>query len=792
MSVSAWSLIVLSYFLNSSSIRTKLIVATAPSLLALLVFASMFGWGQIQKGREMSQVVQLASFTESVGNLVHELQKERGRTAGFVGSGGASAQANAYKQQQTQTDFALAEFRQSSKGAESIFQTKSQKDHFNQVSRLLESLERHRTRVDSLQLGLNASVGEYTSMVDALIVLVHDELTLLNNSDLAVDMQGLVTLMRAKEASGLERAQGNAIFASGTITLDRHQVILALISEQKAYFDEFIQTMPKSWREQLSTFQNGEEFSKVDSAREVLIAAGYGSPLAGYTSEEWFNITTARIDALKQIADKLVHEIEANAEDIKSQTDLSVILVLAAAAIVVIPSIILSILLVNSIVGPMKGITSALDKLAKGATDVEISGRERGDEIGVLARAAQEFLRMSKQREQLIQERTAHEHEALLERRKVLAQMAREVEDATQSTVNQIVAAAEELAATATTMQGTLATASRNADDASSATSDSLDGTNRASELASELNAAIGEVTSSIVKGDQLARDTVQVAAESRACVEELNEATQQIGDFVRVITELADQTNLLALNATIESARAGEHGKGFAVVATEIKQLASQTNRSANEITERVTQIQDRTQTAVDAINKISVSVNMLGGVTSSVAAAVEEQRVSTDSFAQFLHSNRSSIQDVANRVSELVAITRQTADGAVEIAGRVSNMAQTSRDASKSIPQIVQRAVAAADNRKEPRQDIYSPAQIVGDGAPISTIIKDVSKSGARVGRATEGSFELDLPGHLGKVSAQTAWSNDRESGVQFKEPLTSNIMEQLLAMHKKSDVA
>ena len=740
----------------------------------------------------MSRAVQLAEFTETVGDLVHELQKERGRTAGFVAGAGAENLKSPLLAQQKETDAVLAVFRKAAEDTINVFETQTQKNHFNEVYRLLETLERHRARVASLQLGVNESVRDYTAMVDSLIILVNDELSLLTASDLSIDMQGFLTLLRAKEASGLERAQGNAAFASGEMPLDRHQALLALISEQKAYFDDFHQTMPKAWSDQLSELRKGEVFKAVDGARAVLTAAGYGGGLTGYTSGEWFAMTTTRIDELKAISDALVAEIEERAHTAKAHANISISIVLIATAAVVIPSVILSFLLINSIVGPMQGITASLDKLAKGATDVEITGRKRGDEIGVLARAAQEFLHMSKQREQMIEERTAQEHESLQERRKVLAQMAREVEDATQETVNQIVRAAEELAATATTMQGTLATASRNADDANSATSESLDGTNRASELASELNSAIGEVTVSIVKGDQLARDTVQVAADSRACVEELNEATQQIGDFVRVITELADQTNLLALNATIESARAGEHGKGFAVVATEIKQLASQTNRSANEITERVKQIQERTQTAVDAIGKISDSINMLGGVTSSVAAAVEEQRASTDSFAQFLHSNRTSIEGVATRVSELVGITRQTADGAVEIAKRVSNMAQTSRDASKSIPQIVQRAVAAADNRKAPRQELNTPARIVGAGEPSSTLIKDVSASGARVSRPTEGSFELDLPGRLGKVSAETAWSNERESGVRFNEPLKSNIMEQLLAMHKKSDAA
>ena len=784
--------IMLNRILTSISIKTKLIVATAPCLIALLVFASMFGWGQIQKRDQMNKAVQMTLFAESVGDLVHEIQKERGRTAGFIGSNGASDLQAALEAQQRDTDASLASFRGSLKDAKSLFTTSAQTSHFNQVSRLLDGLERHRNRIESLMLGVSESVGEYTRLVDALILLVHDETGLLDDSELASEMQGLISLMRAKEAAGLERAQGNAAFASGELPLERHQAILSLISEQNAYFDEFKQAMPRDWRDTFAELQSSEVFEAVEGARVVLVAAGYGGDVSGFTSAQWFDMTTARIDALKSISDDLVADIEASAIQQRNTTGIVVVLVLIVASVVVVLSVAMAILLVNSIVGPMKDITGSLDKLSKGETDVTITGRDRRDEIGILARAAQEFHSMSQQREELMQSRAKQENEALHERRRVLAQMASEVEEATQGSVDQIVKAAEELAATANAMQGTLATASQSAGEANSATSESLDGTSRASELASELNAAIGEVTESIVKGDQLARDTVQIAAESRSYVEELNEATQQIGDFVRVITELADQTNLLALNATIESARAGEHGKGFAVVASEIKQLASQTNKSAHEITERVKQIQDRTQTAVDAIGKISDSINMLGGVTSSVAAAVEEQRVSTDSFAQFLQSNRLTIETVAGKVSDLVGITRETADGAIEIANRVSSMAQTSREASKSIPEIVQRAVSAADNRGAPREKLNSPARIVGAGEPSSAVIKDVSTTGARVSRATDGEFEIDLPGRLGKVEAETAWSTATESGVKFKQPLGSNIMDQLLAMHKKTDAA
>ena len=779
-------------FLSSISIKNKLILATAPPVFALIIFAGLFGWGEYLQSRQMAKTVQITQFTNNLSNLVHELQKERGRTAGFVSSKGGSAETSGLTEQKRETDAALTIYVADAEISEKIFHTDEQRAHFDRVNSLLDGLTAHRSKVSTLQLGVPQSVGPYTEMVDALILLVHDEMSLISSSDLSTEMQGLIQLMRAKEAAGLERAQGNAAFAGSGMPFERHQTVIGLVSKQASFFHEFRNSMPEEWRTRLDQLLAGQSTQAVEAARELLFDAGYGGDLEGYTSSQWFELTTRRINEMKAMEDELVSVIENRAAAAKSSMDIRVAIVLFAVLLVVLPAMTLSYLFISNIVGPMKDITESLDRLAKGELDVDVSGADRGDEIGVLARSARQFLAMSAQREELMAQNHEVEQASLSERRKVLAQMANEVETATQESVSDIVNSADSLVETASRMQGTLTSAMTNEDAANIATSASLEDTQRASDLATELNSAIGEVAESIVKGDKLARETVLMAGNSKATVEELNEATQQIGDFVRVITELADQTNLLALNATIESARAGEHGKGFAVVASEIKQLAAQTNKSATQITERVQQIQERTGTAVNAISKIADSIGALGEVTSSVAAAVEEQRASTDSFASFLNSNRTAIEEVASKVSELANVTKETSSGASEIAGRVQKMALASRTANQEIPKIVQRAVAAADSRKAPRSQLDQNVMVKGAGDPAYTRMTDVSQTGARISRPTKGDFEVELPGHKGPVKARTAWSSDTESGVEFEKPLSSNIMDDLLAMHKGSDAA
>jgi methyl-accepting chemotaxis protein len=183
---------------------------------------------------------------------------------------------------------------------------------------------------------------------------------------------------------------------------------------------------------------------------------------------------------------------------------------------------------------------------------------------------------------------------------------------------------------------------------AASASEVASNNVNNVAAAAEEMARSISEIGRQVGAAAKAAGDAVQRAKGTSASIERLSEAAQKIGEVVDMINAIAGQTNLLALNATIEAARAGEAGKGFAVVATEVKSLAGQTAKATEEVTTQIKSIQQLTGTAVGAIRDIGEVITRIDGINASIMAAIEQQDATT-------HSIAGNVQDAANGTAEV-----------------------------------------------------------------------------------------------------------------------------------------
>ena len=181
-----------------------------------------------------------------------------------------------------------------------------------------------------------------------------------------------------------------------------------------------------------------------------------------------------------------------------------------------------------------------------------------------------------------------------------------------------------------------------------------------------ELTASIKEIASNANEAAQVAKNAVEVTESTNKTITKLGESSAEIGNVIKVITSIAEQTNLLALNATIEAARAGEAGKGFAVVANEVKELAKETAKATEDISQKIEAIQTDTKEAVDAIGEISIIINQSNDIQTIISAAVEEQTATTSEMSRNVAEAATGSNEIAQNIAMVAQAVQSTASGA------------------------------------------------------------------------------------------------------------------------------
>ena len=290
----------------------------------------------------------------------------------------------------------------------------------------------------------------------------------------------------------------------------------------------------------------------------------------------------------------------------------------------------------HGIVRPLKASVATMNRLAHGDLSVETPEPRRGDEIGEIMTALVAFKTTGLEVERMRIDRVATEQRSGEQRKADMIRMADAFEGAVGEIVETVSSAATELEASA---NGLTATAERSQELATSVAAASEEASTNVQSVASaseELSASVNEISRQVQESARVASDAVDQAQKTNDRVGELSKAAARIGDVVELINTIAGQTNLLALNATIEAARAGEAGRGFAVVASEVKALAEQTAKATGEIGQQIAGIQSATHESVGAIRQIAETIGRMSEISSTIAAAVEEQGAATQEISR------------------------------------------------------------------------------------------------------------------------------------------------------------
>ena len=258
---------------------------------------------------------------------------------------------------------------------------------------------------------------------------------------------------------------------------------------------------------------------------------------------------------------------------------------------------------------------------------------------------------------------------------------------ALRSAFGGVLGQASELAGTARDLDDGAGTVATQARDATSGTELVAGAANEASATVEKLSARAGEMATSIEEIQRSAAEAagfanraVEASRNAAGTVDALGEGAAEIGAVVRLITQIAKQTNLLALNATIEAARAGEAGKGFAVVAGEVKDLAAESARAAEDISRRIEANREQTASAVAVIEEIAEVVRRIDEYQTAIAAAVDQQSTTTGEMSRQISEAAASVVAIAGAVDGLAAGAEESSGIAQRLQGDAAGVASMS----------------------------------------------------------------------------------------------------------------
>ncbi|WP_298369833.1 methyl-accepting chemotaxis protein [uncultured Bradyrhizobium sp.] len=397
---------------------------------------------------------------------------------------------------------------------------------------------------------------------------------------------------------------------------------------------------------------------------------------AGKLPHEAHELNTKVVNKIGLEADEILNkDIELNntgadkaAQDSANNYSSALMMVAILLGIAILISVGVSFYTVRDISSGIASIVAPMQALGRGDLTAQVPHQGEKTEIGAMADTLQVF------KEALVAKKAADEAaaadaEAKIERGRRVDTITRNFEQMIGEIVQTVSSASTQLEASASTLSSTARRSQELTTSVAAASEEASTNVQSVASATEELSSSVTEISRQVQESARMAGDAVGQARTTNDRVSELSKAAARIGDVVELINTIAGQTNLLALNATIEAARAGEAGRGFAVVASEVKALAEQTAKATGEIGQQIAGIQTATQESVGAIKEISSTIERLSEISSTIAAAVEEQGAATQEISRNVQQAAQGTQQVSANITDVQHGANETGSASTQV---------------------------------------------------------------------------------------------------------------------------